>query len=157
MATLYLMVGLPCSGKTTRAKELEGALHAVRLTPDEWQVSLFGQDAHDPEHDKRHGLIEAHLWKIAARSLKLGTNIILDFGFWAKEEREDFRIRAQTLGARSEIVYMDVGDDELLRRLRERNVRLTDTTFYIAEESMGSWIQIFQKPDADELMAREVV
>ena len=31
--TLYLMVGLPGSGKTTRAKELEQETRAVRFTP----------------------------------------------------------------------------------------------------------------------------
>ena len=136
---------------------MEGVLSALRLTPDEWQIWLFGQDAHDPAHDMRHSLIEAQLWKIAERALVLGTSIILDFGFWAKEEREDYRMRAQALGARSEVVFMDVGDEELLRRLRERNGRLTDTTFYIPEESMRGWISSFQKPDEGELIPREVV
>ena len=68
MATLHLMVGLPCSGKTTLAKKLEQERSALRLTPDEWQIALFGQDAEEPEHDARHSLIEAMLWKIASRS-----------------------------------------------------------------------------------------
>ena len=34
MATLHLMVGLPCSGKTTEARRLERELGALRLTPD---------------------------------------------------------------------------------------------------------------------------
>jgi predicted kinase len=55
------MVGLPCSGKTTLAKKLEQQRSALRLTPDEWQVGLFGQDAQVPEHDARHSLIEAML------------------------------------------------------------------------------------------------
>ena len=94
MATLHLMVGLPCSGKTTLARQLEHERSALRLTPDEWQVALFGQDEEEPEHDARHSLIEAMLWKIASRALQLGTNVILDFGFWAREEREDYRLRA---------------------------------------------------------------
>src|SRR5262249_39568873 len=57
LATLHLMVGLPCSGKTTLAKQLEHERSALRLTPDEWQVALFGQDAEEPEHDARHSLI----------------------------------------------------------------------------------------------------
>jgi len=71
MATLYLMVGLPCSGKTTRAKELENEVSALRLTPDEWHVNLFGHDVYDPDHDKRHSLIEDRLWQIAARALSV--------------------------------------------------------------------------------------
>ena len=155
MTTLYLMVGLPCSGKTTRAKELENEALAVRLTPDEWHVTLFGHDMHDPDHDKRHGLIEAMLWQIAARALSLGTNVILDFGFWAKEEREDYRSRAQKLGARSEIVFMDVDEEELLKRVRIRNENLTDTIHYIPENMMKAWIEFFQRPDRDELQPRE--
>ena len=84
MATLLLMVGLPCSGKTTLAKQLEHERSALRLTPDEWQIGLFGQDAHEPEHDERHRFIEGMLWKIASRALELGTNVILDYGFWAR-------------------------------------------------------------------------
>ena len=156
MATLYLMVGLPCSGKTTKAKELENDLLALRLTPDEWHVNLFGHDVHDPEHDKRHGLIEDMLWQIAARALSLGTNIILDFGFWAKEERDDFRSRARKLGARSEIVFMDVDEEELMKRVRIRNENLTNTIHYIPEELMVSWIRFFQKPDINELRPREI-
>jgi predicted kinase len=69
VATLHLMVGLPCSGKTTLAQELESEKDALRLTPDEWQVRLFGQDVEEPEHNARHDLIEAMLWNVASREL----------------------------------------------------------------------------------------
>ena len=149
------MVGLPCSGKTTLAKKLEHERSALRLTPDEWQICLFGQDAEEPEHDARHSLIEAMLWNIASRALELGTNVILDFGFWAREEREDYRSRAKQLGARSEVHYLDVSEDELLRRLEERNLQPSQKSFLISEEAMKPWIAFFQKPTPDELERRE--
>ncbi len=155
MATLHLMVGLPCSGKTTRAKQLEQERSALRLTPDEWQVALFGQDAQEPEHDARHSLIEALLWNIASRALALGTNVILDFGFWAREEREDYRLRAKRLVASSEVHFLDVPEAELLRRLAVRNSQPSQASFYIPEESMPPWIAFFQKPTPDELERRE--
>src|SRR6185312_7039065 len=120
MATLHLMVGLPCSGKTTLAKQLERDQSALRLTADEWHVRLFGQDAEKPEHDARHSLIEAMLWNVASRALELGTNVILDFGFWAREEREDYRSRAKQLGASSEVHFLDVSAVELMQRLAIR-------------------------------------
>ncbi|HMJ15509.1 MAG TPA: AAA family ATPase [Polyangiaceae bacterium] len=76
MATLHLMVGLPCSGKTTLARRLEDERSALRLTPDEWQLRLFGQDAEEPEHNARHSLIEALLWELASRALVLGTRLL---------------------------------------------------------------------------------
>ena len=155
MATLHLMVGLPCSGKTTLAKQLEQERSALRLTPDEWQIGLFGQDAEEPEHDARHSLIEAMLWTIASRVLELGTNVILDFGFWAREEREDYRLRAKRLGASSEVHFLDVPEEELLRRLAVRNSQPSQETFHIFEESMKPWIAFFQRPTSDELERRE--
>lgn len=155
MATLLLMVGLPCSGKTTLAKQLEHERSALRLTPDEWQIGLFGQDAHEPEHDERHRFIEGMLWKIASRALELGTNVILDYGFWAREEREDYRLRAKRLGASSEIHYLDVPEEELLRRLALRNSQPSRESFHISAESMKPWIAFFQKPTPEELERRE--
>jgi predicted kinase len=155
VATLHLMVGLPCSGKTTLAQRLEGEKSALRLTPDEWQVRLFGQDAEEPEHDARHTLIESMLWNIASRALALRTNVILDFGFWAREEREDFRLRAKQLGASSEVHFLDVPEDELMRRLAVRNSQLSQECFHIPEDMMKPWMACFQRPTPDELERRE--
>ncbi len=155
MATLHLMVGLPCSGKTTLARQIEAEQSALRLTPDEWQVALFGQDATEPEHDARHGLIEAMLWDLAARLLVLGTSVILDYGFWAREEREDFRARAQKLGASSEVHFLDVPEEELLRRLAARNSETPAGAFHIPVAMMKRFITVFQPPAADELARRE--
>jgi predicted kinase len=155
VATLHLVVGLPCSGKTTLAQKLERELPALRLNLDEWHIRLFGQDAEEPEHDARHSLIEAMLWNIACRALELGTNVILDFGFWAREEREDYRSRAKHLGASSEVHFLDVPEDELLRRLEDRNSRPSKESFLIAKEAMKPWIAFFQKPAPDELERRE--
>src|SRR5215510_7498797 len=155
MATLYLMVGLPCAGKTTLAHKLEREQSALRLTPDEWQIPLFGQDAEEPEHDARHSLIEAMLWNIASRALELGTNVILDFGFWAREEREDYRSRAKQLGASSEVHFLDVSADELMHRLSVRNSQPSQRNFSIPEAMMRPWIAFFQRPTLDELERRE--
>ncbi len=145
MAILHLMCGLPCSGKTTLAKQLEHQHAALRLTPDEWHTCLFGKDwLADPEHDTRHNRVEAIMWEVAARTLTLGVNVILDFGLWAKEEREDFRARAAALGAGSKLHFLDVSEEELLQRLAIRNAQLPDKTFAIPQEKLKEWIRVFK-------------
>jgi hypothetical protein len=95
------------------------------------------------------------LWNIASRALELGTNVILDFGFWAREEREDYRLRAKRLGASSEVHFLDVPEEELLRRLAVRNSQPSQESFHISEESMKTWIEFFQRPAPEELERRE--
>jgi predicted kinase len=151
MATLHLICGLPCAGKTTLAKRLEQQHSALRLTPDEWHTRLFGQDVEDKEHDNRHDLIEAMLWEAAARVLTLGVNVILDFGFWSRREREDFRSRAAELGANSVIHFLEVPEEALLERLAARNAQLPPNTFLIYEAQLKAWIRMFEPPTPDEL------
>jgi hypothetical protein len=55
--TLFVMVGLPASGKSTRAKQIEEGRGALRLIPDEWMIPLFGESAlalpREPPNDSR--------------------------------------------------------------------------------------------------------
>lgn len=150
MATLHLMVGLPGSGKTTRAKELERVLPAVRLTPDEWHLRLFGQDLNDPEHDTRHSAIEALLWETGGRMLAQGVAVILDFGFWSRAERDEFRSRAAQLGADTIIHYAPTTIEEILSRLAARNAALPADAFRISEAMILKWAQMFEPPTDDE-------
>lgn len=155
MATLHLIVGLPCAGKTTYAKQLELEKAALRLTPDEWHIRLFGYDftldfAH-PEHDARHSTIEDLMWDVAARALPLGVNVILDYGLWAKSERDEYRQRAKALGVGCVVHFLNVPQPVLLARLAARNAAQPAGTFQIPAEKLLEWTQVFQAPTAEEL------
>jgi hypothetical protein len=151
MTTLHLMIGLPCSGKTTLAKQLEIELGALRLTPDEWHRFLYGQDATHPEHTERHEKIEALQWNVAASALGRGLDVILDFGMWFKAERQDFRQRAAALGAETKIYFLDVPFAQLLERLEIRNQHASDDVTFIPVSEMHGYLPHFQAPDADEM------
>ena len=147
MPRLFLLCGLPGSGKTTLAKEIERDAPALRLTPDDWLHHLHF-DGYDETARAR---VEALQWDVAARALQLGMNVVIDFGFWSKEERNDFRARANALGAQTELRFLDVPRDELLRRLKLRNAALPPGTFHVAEARLDEWLGIFQPPSAEEL------
>jgi predicted kinase len=58
--TLFIIVGLPGSGKTTLARELELQHGALRLTKDDWMMPLFGWG----EFEDKREVVEALLWNM---------------------------------------------------------------------------------------------
>jgi predicted kinase len=154
MATLLLMCGLPGSGKTTLAKRIERERDALRLTPDEWIARLYGQRLTPPALDWCRDPVEALQWELAERALRLGVNVILDFGFWSRAEREEFRARAAALGARSEVYFLDVPRAELSAHIAARNAEPLPGTFRVTETQLDAWWKVFEPPTDDELRPR---
>ncbi|KFL30199.1 hypothetical protein JP75_16560 [Devosia riboflavina] len=145
------MVGLPGSGKTTRAKALAAKTGALRLTPDEWQTRLFADDMHHPDHDLRHNEVEAIMWDVASHILAGGGDVILDFGFWSRAERVDFAEKARALGADCLVQYEDVSLAELEARITRRNEEAVGGRFVIPVTILREWAKLFEPPEADEL------
>ncbi len=151
MATLFLICGLPGSGKTTLAKELELSHSALRLCPDEWIASLIANVTDAIELDRLRTPVESVQWEMAKRVLVLGVNVILENGFWSREERASYRSQAEALGAHVELRYLDVPRDELWARLSKRNANLPPGTFTVREDQLELWSRWFERPTADEL------
>ena len=149
-ATLHLMVGLPGSGKTTYAKQLEADRSAVRFTPDEWQIKLFGDDTDHSEHDARHTAVEEIMWEYAQKLLKQNVSVIMDFGFWSAEERLGLCKAAKAMQVDFEVHFMDVPKDELLRRVQLRNQREDEISFTIQPHHMEEWYTVFEPVTAYE-------
>jgi predicted kinase len=146
------MVGLPAAGKTTRARELAAAWSALRLTPDEWMIPLFGQE--QPEGTRN--VLEGRLIWLALSALKIGVNVVLDFGVWGKDERSALRAMAASVGATSELVYLPVNEEEQWRRVEARPLTDAATTFEMTKADLEGWRHIFQPPDAVELATAEI-
>ena len=137
------------------AKALELEIPALRLSPDEWITRLYGADLSGDALDAARDPVEAVLWDLTARVLVLGLDVILEYGFWNRSEREELRRRAAQLGARSEVHFTQASESELMRRLARRNADLPMGTFRIEEARLREWIRLFEAPGADELRARE--
>ena len=151
-ATVHLVVGLPGAGKTTRAKELEASLPALRLTPDEWQILLFG-DWNPPD---LRDLVEGKLIQIGMRVARLGTDVVLDFGFWGRDERSALRWLARSLGVRSRVVYLPIDREEQRRRVADRFATAPGETFRMSDEELTRWRAQFQPPDDEELLGARI-
>lgn len=152
-ATLFLTVGLPGTGKTTAARLIEAEHNALRLTKDEWMKALFGSENPSSASD----VIEGHLIRIGMRALELGTNVVLDFGLWSRDERSALRQAAADRGASVVMRYFDLAPDERRKRLERRLVEAPHETWPISEEEIAEWAMKFDVPSAAELDGSEDV
>src|SRR5438093_12910908 len=64
---------------------------------------------------------EHELWNLAQEILRLGVSVVLDFGLWARIERDEMRSAARGLGVGVELHYLNVPTDVLWRRIQARN------------------------------------
>lgn len=151
--TLFLMVGLPCTGKTTTARRLETERRALRLTKDEWMKALYGQDNPASASD----VIEGRLIEIGLRALELGTDVVIDFGLWGRDERSALRQAAADLGATVELRYVELTTAEQRRRRDRRQADAPHTTWPMSDEQLAQWASAIEVPTPGELDGSEPV
>lgn len=144
---LMLTCGLPGAGKTTLARRLAADRGAVCLTKDEWLEALGSSPWDEPIREK----VEHELWRLAQEILRLGLSVVLDFGLWARIERDEIRAAARGLGVGVELHYLDAATDELWRRIEARNSEPPWDSHPIRRSDLDGWVRHFQAPDAVEL------
>jgi predicted kinase len=138
-----IVCGLPGAGKTTHARLLARSYPGVRLCPDDWLVEL-GFEIWDADARRR---VEALQLTVATEVLVAGGTAIVEWGTWARVERDTLRSEARRLGARVELHVLDPPLGELWERVRSRGLEDPPITL----EQLAEWHSMFERPTADEL------
>ena len=145
---LVLICGLPASGKSTLARQLAPTIPAIRLDKDEWATQL----GTDPWDDAFRVRLEHQLWVLSKDLLSRGQSVILEWGHWARVERDEKRLGARALGVGVELHYLDAPLEELIERAARRTASGEWTASPMTRTHFERWATIFQPPDEEEIL-----
>jgi len=147
---LFLICGFIGSGKTTISLELADREKAVRLTLDEWVNKLYGAEASKiTEFDPQERVKEV-MWQVAEGCLRLGTSVVLDWGFWAQRERDTYRKMAEAIGATPKLIFVDCCKQQCLERVLQRNLACDERSVIINPDELELWWRVFEPPLGEE-------
>jgi predicted kinase len=147
--TVHLLCGLPGCGKTTFARRLAEERGAVILGHDERMVARHGTNPPAEKFAAFAREITEELWQEAAQAIACGRDVILDWGFWTRAERDDARRRAAEMGADAVLCLVEC-DDAVARA---RTLARTAAGEGVLEINGAAWDVFrtrFEFPTADE-------
>ena len=153
MPKVYLICGKICSGKSTYAEQLRVKNNAVLLSTDEITLALFGQHCGD-KHDEYVERTQNYLFNKSLELIEVGINVVLDWGFWMKEERDYAREFYNSRNIACEFHYIDISDETWKARLMKRNSEIlagTTSAYYIDDILAEKFAAIFEVPSEDEI------
>ena len=153
MPKVYLICGKICSGKSTYAEQLRIQNNAVVLSTDEITLALFGQHCGD-KHDDYVERTQNYLFNKSLELIEVGINVILDWGFWLKEERDYAHEFYNSRNIACEFHYIDISDETWQARLKKRNseVLYEETSAYYIDDNLAEkFASIFEVPSKDEI------
>lgn len=146
----HIVIGFIGSGKTTFARRLEQETGAVRFTKDEWMVRLFGNTPPEDTFEEYDQKMASLATDMALKCLRAGIDVVIDEGFWAKEQRDEIKERVRSVGAIPRMYYLKVPLEVMKARTLRRTEEPPVDSFTIDEESFNYYWAFFQPPDEDE-------
>lgn len=151
---LVLMAGLPGSGKTTLAHQLE-ARGFLRFSPDElvWQLhGHYGRDFPRGEYRVRERPVLDQVAADVRSALQAGRDVVMDHGFWTADERRAWAAIGQDSGASVCLIYLPRSLPELWERVKHRNDETYSdpNSMYFTEEDLRRHSSRFEPPDSTE-------
>lgn len=153
MAQVFLICGKICSGKSYYAKKIRDEKNAVILSTDEATKLLIDNQQGEfyNEFAKR---VNLYLRLKAAEIAKAGTDVVLDWGFWTKSDREEIRKFLSDNEIQSFMLYIDISDTDWERNIKERNERIEKgeggSDFYVDEGLKNKVLSLFEIPTDEE-------
>ena len=146
MSTLYVMSGLPFSGKSTVSKEISHHLGIKRISFDEvWVNSPYIPGDNDIE---KWQYISQKCEDLVVEELINNRGVIYDNLGDRFEHREKMRQLAKNNNADFKLIYIDISKEESIRR-RMQNITKKDH-HSVSDENFNNALSTFEIPTSSE-------
>lgn len=143
--TVHLICGRICSGKSTFARRLAKEKRAVILSSDDLTAVL------PCDHDASYPIVHEFMRKKAAEIAQCGGDVILDWGFWHRADRQEMTNYLQEAGVAWRWYYMDTPEDALRRHIEKRNAAPGPAEFVVDEGLLRKCLTQFEVPEQAEM------
>lgn len=154
MGKAFLICGKICSGKSYYAQTLKEKYNAVILSTDETTYDLINNEQGE-FYNVFAERVNLYLRKKAAEICRAGANVILDWGFWTKNNRREMSDYLKGYGVEFEWHYIDVSDEVWMKNIDARNKKIQEgnggSDFYVDEGLLNKVKTLFEVPDKDEI------
>ena len=144
---IILLCGFLGFGKTTYAQKLALELPAKLFTHDEIMKERFGRN---PDNfAAKYKIVDDYIREQTKQAVQNGENVILDYGFWSKDKRQEYYQWAKSLTPN--VVFHVLECDMALAKQRVLNRTQTDdNALYIDENCFDTLLTQFEPFEAKE-------
>ena len=154
MPKVIALCGKICSGKTFYANKIKEEKNAVILSTDE--VTFYLMDNEQGErYDDFAKRVNEYLMKKAIDIVRAGANVILDWGFWSKEERINLTNYYKKYNIPVEWHYVDVTQETWQDLIKKRNELIVSGqekySFYFDDGLKKKLLDSFNEPSKEEM------
>ena len=154
MAKLLCICGKIGCGKTYYANRLKEQEHAVILSTDEVTSDLTNNQQGDG-YDEFAIRVNLYLRKKAVEIVNAGCTVILDWGFWTKENRKEIKRYGENNEVLVEMHYIDIDDKTWYENIEKRNNEVISgnggSSFYVNEGLLNKVSSLFEIPEKEEI------
>jgi predicted kinase len=146
MGRVILMCGPAGSGKSTVARRYERqGMTRLSFDQDAWARGITAMPLPQEVHRDIERVLRARLVDL----VRAGADVVLDFSFWSRRTRDEYRDLLRPLGVVPETVYLATDRATVLQRIGARAARDGDD-YAISEELAAFYFDHFEVPTAAE-------
>lgn len=148
MQKLYIMCGIPFSGKTVLSKQLAEKLLAVRIDLDEVKLELLGDVPDERVSKTQWDSVYQAMYKLIERTIINGKSVIQDAGNFTRYERDLIRNIATENGIPTIVIYVEASLS--LAQQRRKHNEETRKRFQVSDETLLLAAKEMEPPETNE-------